>query len=175
MGGCADEEKCADVRTRGCADALMTNDPMTNDQPRSEFTTYCNRYYELMQLLAKQQQRFKRLSDNAPLYSGQTNLSEVDAIIGYYRDVQIAKAKIEETFNHVRATERYILMIMRHFEIPPGTILTGEIPDELEYEIWADGNDTLYITKTKDLQPEEDNPNIIEIKIWSENKGEEED
>ena len=148
---------------------------MTNDHSTSEFTNYCNRYYELMQVLAKQQARFKRLAENAPLYSGQTNLSEVDAIISYYRDVQIAKAKIEETFNHVRATERYILMIMRHFEIPPGTILTGEIPEELEYEIWADGNDTLYITKTKDLQPEPDNPNVIWINVWNKDKGEEEE
>lgn len=140
-----------------------------------EFTSYCNRYYELTKLLSRREERFNNLLANAPLYCGQTSLSEVDAIISYYRTVQAAKAKTDKTLDDMRQTERFILMIMRHFEIPPGTVLTGEIPGELEYELWADENDALYIIKTKSLQPEADNPNVMVIKIWDEDGGEEED
>lgn len=52
---------------------------------------------------------------------------------------------------------------MRHFEIPPGTVLTGEIPGEMAYEVWADEQDRIQIRKTGDLVPEADNPNIIVI------------
>ncbi|MDB4905076.1 MAG: hypothetical protein JWQ63_4357 [Mucilaginibacter sp.] len=148
---------------------------MTNDQITGEFTAYCNRYYELTKLLSKREEHLKNLLDNAPLYCGQTSLSEVDAIISYYRTVQAAKAKAEKTFYDMKETERFILMIMRYFEIPPGTVLTGVIPGELEYELWADENDALYINKTKSLQPEADNPNVIVIKIWDEDSGKKED
>ena len=151
----------------------MTNDQMTNDQMPGEFTAYCNRYYELTTLLAEREERLKNLLDNAPCYCGQTSLSEVDAIISYYRNVQAAKAKTDKTFDDIKQTERLILMIMRYFEIPPGTVLTGVIPGELEYELWADENDALHIIKTKNLQPEADNPNVIEIKIWDEDQGKE--
>jgi len=138
-----------------------------------EFTAYCNQYYELTILLAKREERFKNLLENAPLYCGQTNLSEVDAIITYYREVQTAKAKMNATFDDLKDTERVILMIMRHFEIPPGTVLTGEIPFVVEYEIWANENDAIYINKTKNLQPEEENGNIMVIKLSGVEEGEE--
>ena len=133
-----------------------------------EFTAFCTRYYQLTQLLSKREERFNNLLANAPLYSGQTNLSQIDEIISYYREVQTAKAKMDKTADDKSATERVILAIMQHFEIPPGTTLTGEIPNELEYELWADENDALHIIKTKSLQPEPDNSNVIEIKVWSE-------
>ena len=139
----------------------------------SEFIAHCNRYYEFTKLLAKREERFKNLLDNAPLYCGQTSLNEVDTIISYYRMVQAAKAKIEKSLDDMKETGRVILMIMRHFEIPPGTLLTGEIPGELEYEIWADENDALYINKTKNLQPEPDNPNMMVIKLWNADDDEE--
>lgn len=132
-----------------------------------EFTAYCNHYYVLTQQLTVREERFKNLLDNVPLYCGQTSLSEVDAIIRYYRKVQTAKTKVDETCDEMRETERAILMYMRHFEMPPGTVLNGEIPGELAYEIWANENDTIYINKTKNLAPEPDNANIIEIKLWS--------
>jgi len=75
---------------------------------------------------------------------------------------------MDNTADDRSATERVILAIMRHFEIPPRTVLTGEIPEVLEYELWADENDALHIIKTQSLQPEPDNPNVIEIKVWSE-------
>ena len=82
---------------------------------------------------------------------------------------------MEKALDDMRETERYILMIMRHFEIPHGTLLTGQIPGQLEYEVWANDNDTIYINKIKNLQPEADIPNIIVIKLWSEDDGKEED
>jgi len=138
-----------------------------------EFTTQCNHYYELTQQLAAREEHFKNLLDNVPLYCGQTSLSEIDDIISYYRDVQDAKAKVDETCDEMRATEADILMFMRHFDLPPGTVLTGEIPGELAYEIWANENDTIYISKTKNLAPEPDDNDFIEIKVWSKDDVEE--
>ncbi|MFI5138160.1 MAG: hypothetical protein ACHQIM_10045 [Sphingobacteriales bacterium] len=140
----------------------------------NEFTTYCNRYYKLTRLHAMREERLKNLLDNAPLYCGQSSISDIDAIISYYRKVQAYKAKTEKTLDNLKKTERTILMIMRHFEIPPGTVLYGEIPGELEYEIWADENDALYISKTNDLAPKQLNPNIITIKFsnWIDGEGE---
>ncbi|HWZ22023.1 MAG TPA: hypothetical protein VNW06_05180 [Cytophagaceae bacterium] len=62
---------------------------------------------------------------------------------------------------------------MQHFEIPPGTVLTGEIPGQLEYEVWADENDRVYINKTNDIAPEADNANVIVIKFSGADEGEE--
>jgi len=140
-----------------------------------EFTTCCNEYYYLTVRLEKRQARLKCLLADTPLYYGQTSLSEIDDIISYYRDVQDAKAKVDETCDEMRATEADILMFTQHFEMPPGTVLTGEIPGELAYEIWANENDTLYIKKTKNLAPEPDNPNIIVVKFANKDDGEEED
>jgi len=139
-----------------------------------EFTSHCNHYYELTEQLTAREEHFKNLLDNTPLYCGQTSLSEVDEIISYYRQVQAAKAKVDETCDEMRETERAILIYMRHFEMPPGTALTGEIPGELEYEIWANENDTIYINKTKNLTPEPDDADIIEIRLWSKEDVEEE-
>ena len=137
-----------------------------------EFTAYCNHYYLLTEVLAKREHRLENFLINAPLYCGQTNLTEIDAIISYYREAQAMKAKVDKTWDDIRATERIILMIMRHFDIPPRTILTGEIPGELQYELWANEHDTLYISKIKNLQPETDNPNVFFIKLWNANREE---
>jgi hypothetical protein len=56
--------------------------------------------------------------------------------------------------------------MMRRFEIPPGKVLTDEIPGELEYELWYNENDALFINKIKNLQPEPVNANVIVIKLW---------
>jgi len=141
----------------------------------NELTSYCNEYYNLTQQLAVREEHFKTLLDNAPLYCGQTSLSEIDAIISYHRKVNDAKAKMEETCDDMRQLERLILLFMRHFGIQPGTILTGEIPGELAYEIWANENDILYISKIEDLAPDPDDLNVIEIRLWSKDDVEEED
>jgi len=130
----------------------------------NEFTAACNYYYQLKLLLSDVEEYFQNLLDNAPLYCGQTRLSEVDAIIGYYRAVQAEKAKMDKMAENVKEAGRTILAIMQHFEIPPGTVLTGEIPGEMAYEVWADDQDRVHIRKTGDLAVEEENPNIIVIK-----------
>ena len=111
------------------------------------------------------EEHFQTLLNNAPLYCGQTRLSEVDAIIGYYRAVQAEKAKMDQLGEDVKEAGNTILMMMRHFEIPPGTVLTGEIPGEMAYEVWADEQDRIQIRKTVDLAAEQDNPNIMVIKL----------
>ncbi len=137
-----------------------------------EFTRYCNRYYRLTDMLAARRQRLNKLLADAPLYCGQTRLSEIDAIISYYRDVQAYKAKMDKTTKSMTETEHTILTIMRYFEIPPGAVLTGEIPGQLEYELWADENDRVCISKTKDLAPEADNLNIMVIRFSGADVGE---
>ncbi|HWZ02149.1 MAG TPA: hypothetical protein VNX40_00990 [Mucilaginibacter sp.] len=130
----------------------------------NEFTAWCNYYHQLTMLLSEVEEYFQNLLDNAPLYCGQTRLNEVDALIGYYRAVQAEKAKVDKMAGEVKEAGRIILMMMRHFEIPPGTVLTGEIPGEMAYAVWADEQDAIHIRKTEDLAAEEDNPNIMVIK-----------
>ena len=141
----------------------------------TEFTTWCSHYYQLTNLFAKRNERFQNLVDNAPSYSGQTNLSDLDAIISYNRKVQAAKAKADKTFKDLIETGRSILSIMRYFDIPPRTILTGKIPNELEYEVWANDKDQVFIGKIRDLPQEPEDPNTIYIKCWNGNKDEEDD
>ncbi len=143
----------------------MNQEPQTTDTTQGEFTIYCSRYYELTVQHAAQETNLQTQLLNAPVYNGQTLLSEIDAIISYYREVQAAKTEMDKTFDNLKITEGTILRIMRHFEIPPGTILTGEIPGELEYSLWADDNDMLHIIKTKNLAPLVAEENIITIKI----------
>src|SRR5581483_2635198 len=118
-----------------------------------EFTGICNYYYELTQLLIKKKKRLCKLLVNYWPYAGETKLSEIDALVKYIRRVQKVK-KDFDTLNDARIKmERDILTLMRHFEIPPNTKLSGVIEDEMEYKIWVDENDTIYIEKTKDLVP----------------------
>jgi len=141
----------------------------------AEFTTVCTRYYKLTQLLSKRRERLRNLLNDAPTYTGQTNLADIDALISYYRNVQACKTKTDETQKELEATKQTVLTIMQYFEIAPGTVLTGEMPGILEFQIWAERNDDLYIIKTKDLAPLSTNPNIIEIKAWDVNNSDAED
>jgi hypothetical protein len=45
----------------------------------------------------------------------------------------------------------------------------------MEYEVWANEKDALFIGKIRDLPKEPDDPNIICIKTWNWNKSDEED
>ncbi|MDB5087150.1 MAG: hypothetical protein JWR09_1144 [Mucilaginibacter sp.] len=140
-----------------------------------EFTAWCNQYYHLTKLFSERCERFKNLLDNAPPYTSQNNLSDIDPIISYNRKVHAAKVKADKTFKDLTATGRTILMIMQYFEIPPRTVLIGEIPGELEYEIWANEKDEVFIGKIRDLPQEALDPNIIYIKAWNGDKGDEDD
>jgi len=117
-----------------------------------------------MQLFIDNNQQFNNLLADALPYTGQTNLSDLDAIISYNRRVQAAKTKADKTFKDLTETGKTILKMMRYFEIPPRKVLRGEIPGELEYEIWANDKDALFINKIKDLPQEPVDPNIIMIK-----------
>lgn len=130
-----------------------------------EFNRTCSYYYRLTQLLAEREAHFRQLLENAMPYNGETRLSELDALIAYNREVQCTKTKVDEVTADMRETERIILLIMQYFEIPAGTKLKGEIEEELEFELWADENDTIYIIKTNDLAIVPDEANIIRIKL----------
>jgi len=131
----------------------------------NEFTAWCNHYYQLSMLLSEVREYLESLFKNAPLYCGQTRLSEIDAIIGCCREAQAVKAKADKLEKDLEDAGRTILAIMQHFEIPPGTILSGEIPGEMAYEVWADEWEGIHISKTEDLAPEEDDPNIMVFKF----------
>lgn len=139
--------------------------PSNTKTMTSEFTAWCNYYCQLTMLLSEYEEYFQNLLDNAPLYCGQARLSEVDAIISYYRSVQTEKAKMDKRVDDLREAERTILDIMRHFEIPPGTVFNGEIPGELRYALWADERDALHVSKTEDIAAEDDDANIMVIKF----------
>lgn len=144
-----------------------TDNPGEAEPTPGEFTAYCNRFYRLTELLAAQEQNLSKMLDNAPAYEGQTRLSEIDTIIQYYREVQAASTETKATADDLGKTGATIRQIMEHFEIPPGTMLTGEIPGEVAYTIWAGEDDALFIGKTKDLVPVKVDANIIEIKIFA--------
>jgi len=131
----------------------------------NEFTAWCNYYYQFTMLLSEVEEHFINLLNNAPLYCGQTRLSEVDVIIDYQRAAQAELTRLHKMREDVKEAEIAILTIMQHFEIPPGTVLTGEIPGEMAYEVWADEQDRIHISKTEDLVAEEDDANIIVIKL----------
>ena len=125
-----------------------------------EFTAYGNLYYKLKQALLKRERLLQTLLDNAPDYKGLTKLSDMDAVISYSCKAQAAKKKMDDTALQLKEAGRNITLIMKHFEIPPFTRLTGQIPGELEYELFADEEENVYIKKTKDLAVEPDNPTL---------------
>ena len=131
----------------------------------NEFTSWCSYYYELDMLLTEMEEHFLTLLDNTPNHLGQTNANEVDAIIAYCRMVQAERDKIDKTSGELWDAQYTILAILQHFEIPPGTVLTGEIPYEMSFEVWADEEDNVYVNKTGDLAPEEDDPNVMIFKF----------
>ena len=148
----------------------------TNPQPNpNEFTDLCTYYYRLTELLARRRERLYTLIENAPLYNGEINLSEIDALIVCYRKAQLLKAKLDKTHADLAAAAEEIVYLFKHFEIPTYTTLTGQIPNELEYEIFIDEDDNPIITKTKTLEPEVLAPNIIQIKFSMGDEDEEEE
>jgi hypothetical protein len=130
-----------------------------------EFNGYCSHHYTLTQQLAEQQEYLNNLLDNALPYTGQTNISEIDALIKSYRKIQKVKARVDDTLEEIRKTERTILMIMEHFGIPRCTRLVGEVIEEVLFEIWADETDAIHNKKIKDLVPPVDEEHFITIKF----------
>ena len=131
----------------------------------NEFTAYGNLYYKLKQALLKRNKHLQILLDNAPDPTGMTKLSDLDAVISYGRKAKAAKKKVDDTELQLKETARDIVLLMKHFDIPPFTWLTGQIPGELEYELFTDENENVFIMKTKSLAAEPCDPNIIRIKL----------
>ena len=128
----------------------------------NEFNNYCCYYYRLKQQLLEQDAIFKNLLDNALPYKRQTKISQLDAVIACNRAIQKAKADAEKTHATLKEVESTIVMIMEYFDISPYTWLTGEITDELEFQLCMDDKKRILIGKTKDIKPPY-NPNIITI------------
>jgi len=129
-----------------------------------EFTNFCKHYYELQLQLEQVEARFKTLLKNAPPYTGQTCVAELDAIISYNRRVQKARDTSLECAAAKERTGHIIKQILAYFEIPPHTMLTCEIPGQYELTIW---DDELWLNciKTKQLAPLEESGNIISIPL----------
>jgi hypothetical protein len=128
-----------------------------------EFTNFCKRYYELLLQVEEKEMRFLNLLDNALPYTGQTDVSELDAIIHCNRRIQKVRSTADDVIEAKQETEDTILKILEYFEIPPNTRLTCEVPGEYELKVWADDENTVHCYKTKDLAPLEVDEHIITI------------
>ena len=145
----------------------------------NEFTDACTIYYKLTTRYKKRLAHLNALVENAPVYkldehNWRTNLTEIDAIMKYYYHAQAKKAELDKIEKDMQTAEKDIQYLMQFFGIPPFYGLTGQIPGELEYEVFADGDGAIFIRKTADLEPEvlPDNVILIKTSFW---KDEEED
>jgi len=144
-----------------------------------EFTNFCKRYYELLLQVEEKEMRFFNLLDNALPYTGQTDVSELDAIIHCNRRIQKIRATADDVIEAKQETEDTILKILEYFEIPPNTRLTCEVPGEYVLILWVDEENTVYCSKIRDLAPLEVDENIITIPVtdsrnsWEDDEDEE--
>jgi len=134
-----------------------------------EFTNFCRQYYELLLQLEKQEKRFNTLLNKALPYTGQIIVAELDAIISCNRKIQKVRTALDDIITSKQKTERTILQILAYFEIPPHTTLRCEVSGEMELEIWADDENVVHCIKTKDLNPVEEDPNVITIRMTTSN------
>jgi hypothetical protein len=141
----------------------------------NEFTALCAQYYRLTTRFEMAYKRYKNLSDNAPLYSGQHSINELNDLMSYSRTLETARTKGAKIFKDLTETAQTIVAIMRSFGIPPRTVLLGEIPGEIEFELWTHETGGVVINKLRDLPKEPENPNMIYIKCWNGNKSEDDD
>lgn len=125
----------------------------------------CSHYYKLKIKLHKQDDRFKLLFDNVLKFDGNVTVTELDAILVSTGKVCAAHDKTQVTFEKVKETEQKILHLLKWLGVRPRWFLTGQIPGELEYELFYDMNDNVHVVKTRDLEPEPVNPNIISIDL----------
>ena len=130
-----------------------------------EFTNFCKRYYEQLLQVEEKEHRFIDLLDNALPYTGQTDISELDAIIHCNRRIQKVRSIADDVIEAKQETEDIILKILEYFEIPPNTRLTCEVPGEYVLVLWADEENTVYCSKIRDLAPLEMDENIITIQV----------
>jgi hypothetical protein len=128
-----------------------------------EFTNFCKQYYELLQQVEEKEHRFIDLLDNALPYTGQTNISELDAIIRSNRRIQKVRSLADDVIEAKQETGDTILQILEYFEIPINTKLTCEVPGLYELRVWADEENTVHCYKIKDLAPLEEDEDIITI------------
>ncbi|MEO9173629.1 MAG: hypothetical protein ABI203_11060 [Mucilaginibacter sp.] len=121
--------------------------------------------------LYKQDDHFKELFDNVLKFDRHLKVSEVDAILESGQRAVNAFEKVDLAFEKVKETERRILHLFKGLGIRPFWFLTGDIPGELEYEVWYDDKDSVFIRKMRDLESETEQPNVIKIKMLA--KGDE--
>ena len=148
--------------------------PLNAEARPDEFTSMCTWYYKLTTRFAKRKVRLDTIVENAPVYAGQMNLGEIDAIMKYYYDAQIKKAELDKIEEDMRLVEQDILYVMKFFGIPALYPLTGQIPGVLEFELWANHDGSIRIRKTLDLEPEvlPDNVIVIKTSFWKDEEEE---
>jgi len=129
-----------------------------------EFTNWCSHYYRLTTRLTERSEYLEQLVENAPYYNGEINLGEIDEIIAYYREAQDVNEEVLQLTDELKQTARAILEFMNYFQIPRNKVLTGEIPEQLEYQLWATEDDEIGIRKTNDLEPDPLDENTIIVK-----------
>src|SRR5579872_6408466 len=108
-------------------------------------TALCGHYFKLKLKLYKRDDRFKELFDNVLKFDQNVTLSELDDILESSHKVVDAFDKTQITFEKMKDAERKILHLLKCLGVRPNWFMTGEIEGEMEYEVWYDGNDNLFV------------------------------
>ncbi|MFI5159176.1 MAG: hypothetical protein ACHQF4_09945, partial [Sphingobacteriales bacterium] len=82
----------------------------------------------------------------------------------YYREAQDLNEEVLQLTDELKQPARAILEFMNYFQIPRNKVLTGVIPEQLEYQLWATEDDEIGIRKTIDLEPDPLDENTILVK-----------
>jgi hypothetical protein len=128
-------------------------------------TALCGHYYKLKMKLYQHDDRFKAVFDSVLKFDSHTRISELDTILDSCRRAVDASDKMQIAFEKVKETEHRILHLLKCLGVRPRWFMTGEIAGELEYEVWYDDKDNVYIAKVRDLEPEPPKRNVITIKM----------
>lgn len=133
---------------------------------KTSLNTLCCNYYLASERLIKQQQRFEELLAKPASFAGQTYLPDIDKTIRRWHKRQEASDAITYTQAELTDLQAMILILFEYIGAAPNTRLTGELPEEVEFAIWADDNQQLHYEKLRDLAPVlEDGCEYITIRL----------
>lgn len=128
-------------------------------------TSLCGQFYNLTKKLHKRDDYFKMVFDNVLKFDQNVHLNELDAILASGNKAIEAYDKTLITFEKVKETEHAIVGILKKIGVRPRWYLTGELPGEMEFIVWYDDKDKLYMEKTRDVTLEPKNPHSFWVRL----------
>jgi hypothetical protein len=126
----------------------------------NEFSSACYRYYKLWERLQQRQAKMANMAANEPGDYAGHSVNELDKVINYYRRAQELHRRIMANIDDMKKAGERVLAFLKHFKVPPVWPLVGIIEDVMEYEVWCDNEDNVYVLKIRDHNLT-DNPNIM--------------